>query len=188
MPENVGQSENIVPYRSLFAVLTWDTVLIYDTIQAAPLTVVKNIHYSNLSDATWSPDGHVLVVSSTDGYLTIVQFEQGELGTVYHRQEELVTDAPKSLQELPVTAPPPRTASPKVPPSTVLPPCEPGQVRVEAPPAKRAKTRVTPTLVATLDAKRPLEKVVTVGVDQLCIDQQPKKKKRIQPTLVSTAP
>ncbi|EEC49447.1 predicted protein, partial [Phaeodactylum tricornutum CCAP 1055/1] len=69
-----------LPYRSIFAVLTWNTVLIYDTYHDTPLSVVKGLHYANLSDATWSDDGHVLIVSSTDGYVSVLQFALGELG------------------------------------------------------------------------------------------------------------
>ena len=195
----------MLPYRSIFAVLTWDSVIVYDTVQDKPICIVKNLHYSNLSDATWSRDGQVLVVSSTDGYLSMLHFEAGELGKVYQAPEDVTeTATPNSSAaaanndgdergEEPLN---PATVTRKVPIAlnkVTLPPCDPGKAQVEAPPMKKAKTRITPTLVATpststSDHKRPLEaqQNVTEGVDQLTI--RSKKKKRIQPILVSAAP
>jgi hypothetical protein len=72
-----------LPYKSIFCVLTNDSVLIYDTHHDVPLSIVRGLHYSNLADATWSQDGHSLVVCSTDGYLSILRFAPGELGKVY---------------------------------------------------------------------------------------------------------
>jgi chromatin assembly factor 1 subunit B len=72
-----------LPYKSIFCVLTNDSVLIYDTHHDVPLSVVRGLHYSNLADATWSQDGHSLIVCSTDGYLSILRFAPGELGKVY---------------------------------------------------------------------------------------------------------
>jgi chromatin assembly factor 1 subunit B len=72
-----------LPYRSIFAVLTWDSVLVYDTCQSKPLSIARGLHYANLADATWSADGLNLVVCSTDGYLSIISFAPGELGEVY---------------------------------------------------------------------------------------------------------
>ncbi|XP_077977620.1 chromatin assembly factor 1 subunit B-like [Glandiceps talaboti] len=70
-----------LPYRIVFAVATEDSLLFYDTQQSFPFAYVSNIHYHQLSDMSWSPDGRVLIVSSTDGYCSIVTFEPGELGT-----------------------------------------------------------------------------------------------------------
>ena len=42
-----------LPYRLLFAVVTMDTVAIYDTQQAAPLCLLTKLHYDEFTDMTW---------------------------------------------------------------------------------------------------------------------------------------
>ncbi len=73
-----------LPYRSIFAVLTTDTVLIYDTCQDRPLSMACGLHYAGLTDAAWSADGKTLFVTSSDGYVSILSFANGEFGEVYH--------------------------------------------------------------------------------------------------------
>ncbi|EGD78455.1 hypothetical protein PTSG_09150 [Salpingoeca rosetta] len=68
-------------HRMVYAVVTKRAVLVYDTHQAAPLAVVAGTHKAALTDAAWSRDGRVLVVSSEDGYCSSVHFGSGELGT-----------------------------------------------------------------------------------------------------------
>lgn len=75
----------------IFAVATKCSVYLYDTQQKIPFGLISNIHYTRLTDLTWSHDGKFLLVSSTDGYCSIVQFADGELGTIYKE---------KSLQEI----------------------------------------------------------------------------------------
>jgi len=70
-----------LPYRCLVAVLTWDTVYLYDTHHSQPLAVATGLHYANLVQGTWSDT--TLYVCSTDGYLSAIEFDEGELGTVY---------------------------------------------------------------------------------------------------------
>ncbi|GAB1597834.1 chromatin assembly factor 1 subunit B-like, partial [Argonauta hians] len=77
------QTTFCLPYRMVFAVATEDSILIYDTQQSCPFALVKNVHYHQLSDLTWSKDGDILVVSSTDGFCSIVTFEKGEIGEIY---------------------------------------------------------------------------------------------------------
>lgn len=170
-----------VPYRSIFAVLTQDSVLIYDTHHERPLCIARGLHYAGLTDCTWSVDGRQLIVSSTDGYLSILSFDENEFGQVYTPPK---VEAPK-LETLKATAPKPSASS-----APRIPPCEPGQTAsIEARPAKRAKTRITPTLVSapaeaeekgTATTEHPKNKA-----EDTVAEEQPKKKKRIQPTLVS---
>jgi len=75
-----------IPYRMVFAVVTEDSVLFYDTQQAAPFGFVGNIHYHQLSDLSWTETGSGLAISSTDGYVTLVNFAEGELGEPYKDQ------------------------------------------------------------------------------------------------------
>lgn len=75
----------------IFAVATKCSVYLYDTQQKIPFALISNIHYTRLTDLSWSNDGKVLLVSSTDGYCSIVHFSNGELGQIYKE---------KSLQEI----------------------------------------------------------------------------------------
>jgi len=83
-----------LPYRMVFAVATQNAVMFYDTQQAAPFGRVSNIHYTGLTDLSWSPDGRIVVVSSSDGFCSIITFGEDELGTAYTPSAEL-TDTPR---------------------------------------------------------------------------------------------
>lgn len=93
-----------LPYRVVFAVGTEDSILLYDTQQITPFGYISNIHYHQLSDLAWSPDGRFLFVSSTDGYCTMVVFDEGEIGEVYVPEETshpLMTDSKNEKQPSP---------------------------------------------------------------------------------------
>ncbi|GBL86407.1 Chromatin assembly factor 1 subunit B [Araneus ventricosus] len=82
-----------LPYRMVFAVAACDSVLLYDTEQLLPFAYVSNIHYTHLTDLTWSPDGRILVASSTDGYCSFLVFGDDELGEIYvPPKEEVITE------------------------------------------------------------------------------------------------
>ncbi|CAH2240532.1 chromatin assembly factor 1 subunit B [Pararge aegeria] len=81
------------PARMLLAVATKRSLLIYDTQQRTPLALVTNMHYTRLTDLTWSPDGLILVASSTDGFCSVVSFADGELGEVL--PEEVAEPCPE---------------------------------------------------------------------------------------------
>lgn len=42
-----------LPYRMLYAVVTMDTVAIYDTQQAGPVCLLTKLHYDEFTDLTW---------------------------------------------------------------------------------------------------------------------------------------
>jgi chromatin assembly factor 1 subunit B len=181
------ESPRGLPYRSVFAVLTLDSVLIYDTHHLRPLCIARGLHYAGLTDCTWSADGRNLIVSSTDGYVSILTFDEKELGEIYTPPPKVVLPPKGVLKKEP-------PAKPETVPVVSLPPCEPGQTAtLEARPAKRAKTRITPTLLST-----PVEApTVTLSPptgdtrkseNVVCAEQPKAKKKRIQPTLVSVNP
>lgn len=71
------------PYRIIFAVVTQDSILFYDSQQMFPFAYVSQVHYLRLTDLSWSPDGRVLMVTSSDGFITFVMFDQEELGVQY---------------------------------------------------------------------------------------------------------
>lgn len=71
----------------IFAVATDTDVLLYDTQQLAPIACFEKIHYTHLTDISWSADGLILIASSTDGFCTVVTFAKGELGIPYVKEE-----------------------------------------------------------------------------------------------------
>jgi chromatin assembly factor 1 subunit B len=72
-----------LPYRYVFAIATEDSIFFYDTQSIIPFAYVTGIHYSNLSDLSWSPDGRLLIATSIDGFSTFVVFNPNELGIIY---------------------------------------------------------------------------------------------------------
>ena len=69
-----------LPFRTLFAVCTTDTVAVYDSGEEKPVALVGGLHYAAITDAAWSPCGRTLVVSSSDGYCSVLQFTESEIG------------------------------------------------------------------------------------------------------------
>ncbi|KAK9884754.1 hypothetical protein WA026_007603 [Henosepilachna vigintioctopunctata] len=82
-----------LPYRILFAVGTDHDVILYDTQQIAPFARFHNIHYTRLTDLTWSVDGLLLIAASTDGYCTLITFEPEELGIQCIKEESETEDS-----------------------------------------------------------------------------------------------
>lgn len=147
--ENAGKTRHLkntalksnLPYRSVFAVLTTDSIYIYDTYRLQPLAYARGLHYTSLTDAAWTEDGMQLVVTSSDGYLSIVSFEEGELGEVYIPPPKEVLM--KRVEECPSS-----------PDKVRLPPCTKGEnTDIEVPSAKRVKMETMPTTSVTLEGK-----------------------------------
>ncbi|GFY59559.1 chromatin assembly factor 1 subunit B [Trichonephila inaurata madagascariensis] len=88
--ENRPRSKPMIdlPYRMVFAVAACESILLYDTEQLLPFAYVSNIHYTHLTDLTWSPDGRILVAASTDGYCSFLIFGEDELGEIYEPPKE----------------------------------------------------------------------------------------------------
>jgi chromatin assembly factor 1 subunit B len=84
-----------LPYRIVFAVVTKDSIVFYDSQRSLPFAYVDNVHYSNLTDLSWfafyilhqwclvyrSPDGRVVLISSTDGYCSFILFDDTDFGS-----------------------------------------------------------------------------------------------------------
>ncbi|RZC33841.1 chromatin assembly factor 1 subunit B [Asbolus verrucosus] len=81
-----------LPFRMIVAVGTDHDVILYDTQQVAPFAYFKDIHYTRLTDLTWSKDGLLLVASSTDGFCALITFEPNELGVHYVKEESEIED------------------------------------------------------------------------------------------------
>ncbi|GFQ95064.1 chromatin assembly factor 1 subunit B [Trichonephila clavata] len=88
--ENRSRSKPMIdlPYRMVFAIAACESILLYDTEQLLPFAYVSNIHYTHLTDLTWSPDGRILVAASTDGYCSFLIFGEDELGEIYEPPKE----------------------------------------------------------------------------------------------------
>lgn len=71
----------------IFAVSTDHDVILYDTQQKAPFARFQDIHYTRLTDLTWSNDGKLLIASSTDGFCALITFDVNELGFPYVKEE-----------------------------------------------------------------------------------------------------
>jgi hypothetical protein len=196
-PTHRSPTRNFLPYRSIFAVLTTDSVLIYDTHHLKPLSVVRGLHFANIVDASWSSDGHSLIVCSTDCYISILRFSSGELGEVYVKQ---ASDTAIAIQNNPTcTTLDHKSSVPLItnvaPDETLLstsqlqlqktscsiPPCEAGPANIlEGPPIKRQKIRITPTLVVPIlnsnstNLKRPLPDAPIDAVDKMTLNTQDK--------------
>ncbi|XP_065202703.1 chromatin assembly factor 1 subunit B [Planococcus citri] len=78
-----------LPYKMVIAVATKNHVLLYDTDHASPFGLVTDIHYTRITDLSWSNDGLLLVVSSTDGFCSFITFAEGELGERWQKPEPL---------------------------------------------------------------------------------------------------
>lgn len=79
-----------LPYRMIFVVATRSSVYFYDTQQAQPFALISNIHYTRLTDVSWSSDGRIVIVSSTDGFCSLITFEKGELGEEYENAQAIL--------------------------------------------------------------------------------------------------
>jgi chromatin assembly factor 1 subunit B len=87
-----------LPYRFVFAVATEDSVYLYDTQCLTPFAFIAGIHYSNISDLSWSSNGNVLILTSIDGFCTFVVFENGELGEVYNEPPPLPSQQKENVE------------------------------------------------------------------------------------------
>ena len=74
----------------IYCVLTQDSVHVFDTTEGKNLLfAMKNYHLGTLTDATWSADGNLLLVSSCDGFVSLYTFAwKGRLGAPCRRPAE----------------------------------------------------------------------------------------------------
>ncbi|PIC50864.1 hypothetical protein B9Z55_000016 [Caenorhabditis nigoni] len=79
-----GTKENHLglPYRYVWISLNKDAIYFYDSQHNYPVAVVDNIHLNALTDATFSSDGRVLVVSSLEGYCSFVRINISVWGEI----------------------------------------------------------------------------------------------------------
>ena len=56
----------------IVAVMTMDSIYLFDTEHSDPIWSVKGLHYGTLTDVSWSCDGLRLIVTSTDGFCSLI--------------------------------------------------------------------------------------------------------------------
>ncbi|XP_062130739.1 chromatin assembly factor 1 subunit B [Drosophila sulfurigaster albostrigata] len=102
-PFNAEKNPPIItlPYRMIYAVATKNSVFFFDTQQPVPFAIVSNIHYTRLTDMTWSNDGNTLIVSSTDGFCSLISFHDTELGERYEDMEAVLCAITMSIENAP---------------------------------------------------------------------------------------
>ena len=62
VPPPITGSVFALPYRMLFAVVTMDTVAIYDTQQAGPVCLLTKLHYDEFTDMTWCAQPCIILI------------------------------------------------------------------------------------------------------------------------------
>lgn len=77
-----------LPHKMIFAVATQNSVIVYDTEHFKPLGLLKNLHYSTITDITWSSNGKSIVITSAEGFCSIMLLSDGILGTPLQVQEK----------------------------------------------------------------------------------------------------
>lgn len=87
-----------LPYRTIWLVLTKESVIFYDSQHPQPIGLIENISYNNLSDATWSSDGGAIIISSIEGYCTFVKMRIDEWGEMVIIDETVRDQCPPSPQ------------------------------------------------------------------------------------------
>lgn len=150
-----------LPYRMVYAIATQESVWVYDTQQAAPLCCFSNLHYASFTDLSWSPDGQLLMMSSSDGYCSVAVFDYNELGRPYnYTLQPSLRRAPRAEASIPqeaehaghaashaASAPAPQAAQPAAQPSA-----EPSHAPPPELEAKKKKRRVALTFEGPLQS------------------------------------
>ncbi|TMW55811.1 hypothetical protein Poli38472_008459 [Pythium oligandrum] len=182
-------------YRSIFAVVTLNAVVIYDSQQCHPVCTVKNLHYADLTDATWSADGQTLSVSSMDGYVSFIRFEEGFFGTSLPNEERLRINEEKTKTMFVNTKPTKKRAKPaaqsedqaagtKTPKKAKTSSQPEDQSAATKTPVKSAQPSPILQAFQKSDSTPSKSEATPATVNTL----QVRKKKKIVPTLVTAAP
>ena len=171
------------PHRSVFAVLTLDEVLIYDTHQTDPLLVAPARHYAALTDATWSADGSVLAVSSSDGYVTLLNLSEKDLGGPPLGPEALAAMLPKIQVKETKKAAATAAAATTAAAGAVVAAAAAAQSEGGAATPKAVAEAPVP-VAATANGAAPAPAAASSDAPPA---QQPTKKRRIAPMLISSS-
>lgn len=182
LPSNAANTTSTLPYRSIFAVLTADTVLIYDTHHNTPLAMARGLHYAGLTDAAWSNDGRTLFVTSSDGYVSILSFGNGELGEVYEAPQMKIVAKQMNESKAEASSATPSASGgakqPEVAVNTLV-----AKKKPKASPSAAEGKKVTFSPVNEIKQIEPRQQPEPVVINTLVVR---KKKKKVAPTLVTT--
>jgi chromatin assembly factor 1 subunit B len=179
LPDDV-ESFSGLAYKTVFCVLTENSILIYDTYHTKPLAMARGLHFSGLTDAIWTPNGRALIVSSSDGYLSVIQFEEGELGKVYVKPPTPpVVEGVETNKQLATSD---STEQPEAKRARLV---SPATVRERFHPESQLEQSV-PVESGQADENREAAGSSTKSGEPIVNVLQPKKKKRAQLHLVST--
>jgi len=78
-----------LPHRLIFAVLCWDSILLYNSQNETPFAYFANLHYDGLTSIAWTPDGRFLVVSSLEGFNSFICMDTKKMGIPIELKEVL---------------------------------------------------------------------------------------------------
>ncbi|KAF1333688.1 Chromatin assembly factor 1 subunit b-like protein, partial [Globisporangium splendens] len=180
------------PYRSVFAVITLNTVIIYDTQQVHPICTLKDLHYADLTDVSWSRDGQMLSISSMDGYLSFIQFEEGFFGTPVSSKDRVAMNQQK-MQTMFATPKLARKKSKMHPTTTATAAEDQNGNAVKTPgSAAKKKQKVTTLQARSKKSEQPKPSEVSPGAFAPASSSpsgvntlQVRKKRKITPVLVT---
>jgi hypothetical protein len=124
--------------KFVFAVATFDSVVLYDTDHDKPIASISNLHYATLTDLAWNYDGTMLFMCSTDGFCSMVEFGLNELGELLPREEWPVMEVQQDKDVKEAVKEPVKEVAAKV---------SPIKKTLEAPVVQ--KKRIVPTFLGT---------------------------------------
>nr|CAD2133333.1 unnamed protein product [Meloidogyne enterolobii] len=147
-----GTRENFLglPHRLIFAVLCWDSILLYNSQNETPFAYFANLHYDGLTSIAWTPDGRFLVVSSLEGFNSFICMDTKKMGIPIELKEVLQVEKVQQdeVQQLPSDNLPSTTTTtntPKQTPIDVLSlPDSPKLITPKRPRVKRTLLNNTP--------------------------------------------
>uniref|UniRef100_A0A1I8AYW5 WD_REPEATS_REGION domain-containing protein n=1 Tax=Meloidogyne hapla TaxID=6305 RepID=A0A1I8AYW5_MELHA len=174
----VGTKENFLglPHRLIFAVLCWDSILLYNSQNETPFAYLANLHYDGLTSIAWTPDGRFLVVSSLEGFNSFICMDTKKMGDPVEAREVLEKtqqDFDKVAESLPSTT----TNTPK----QIIELSLPDSPKLITPRRPRAKRTINDTPQTPKRAK-PEETCSSVGESPKVAE----KKKPRKVTVIST--
>lgn len=91
-----------LPYKLLLAIATTNQVIIYDTESLEPLTIVSNLHYTPVTDICWSPDGRLVMCSSTDGFCSYIHIDSSSKYLIPLDDDELKKSVLPNQNQCPI--------------------------------------------------------------------------------------